>query len=494
MTPTPEQQKILDHKLSPGEMLKLIAYAGTGKTSTLVALAEANPKDQVLYLAFNKSVEQDASMRFPFNTTIKTGHALAYAAVARQYNIGNIYNWQLAKAYGIQIYEASLILRSFESYLNSAEPTCQPCHIEEDKLNKFNPLTYISGMCERVDNLFDDIQKGRHGLPMTHSGYVKLFQLSKPILGFPIILLDEAQDTNPVMLNIILYQAQQGSKVVLVGDPYQQIYSWRGALNAMDQVKAPSLRLTQSFRFGDEVAQYASKLLFTFFAEATPLTGLNTIPSRLSRNDMAAKHTIIARTNAGLVEAAYSAVMNDATIHIVGERAFQQTLSDITDCYYMYSKKRDLINNNRIKFHKDYQALQIYAEESFDVELSVRLQIVDNFGSSWPEVARKITAGLTDATSAQILLTTTHKSKGLEWDNVKLHDDFKEVFYYKTDEKGKTKILPKHLDRKPQRGDDTVLNPEEINLVYVAATRAKKVLDLPMHLQSVLTYDNNHKG
>ena len=62
------------------------------------------------------------------------------------------------------------------------------------------------------------------GLPTTHTGIVKLFQLKqriKPDLGdfFDVIMLDEAQDINDCMADIVL--GQKKSRILLVGDPHQ---------------------------------------------------------------------------------------------------------------------------------------------------------------------------------------------------------------------------------------------------------------------------------
>ncbi|EIR4881561.1 hypothetical protein LW377_004528, partial [Salmonella enterica] len=56
----------------------------------------------------------------------------------------------------------------------------------------------------------------------------------------------------------------QRCRVVLVGDRHQQIYRFRGADNAMDTPQlehADRLWLTNSFRFGPEVANVANRLL-----------------------------------------------------------------------------------------------------------------------------------------------------------------------------------------------------------------------------------------
>lgn len=58
-------------------------------------------------------------------------------------------------------------------------------------------------------------------LGMTHAGYLKLFQLSRPCLGrtYDVIMLDEAQDSNPCIANIVLRET--GCARILVGDSHQ---------------------------------------------------------------------------------------------------------------------------------------------------------------------------------------------------------------------------------------------------------------------------------
>lgn len=65
-------------------------------------------------------------------------------------------------------------------------------------------------------------------LEMTHAGYLKLFQLSRPILGrtYDVIMLDEAQDSNPCIASIVLRET--GCARILVGDSHQVRGAWHG--------------------------------------------------------------------------------------------------------------------------------------------------------------------------------------------------------------------------------------------------------------------------
>ncbi|WP_236707409.1 3'-5' exonuclease [Escherichia albertii] len=75
-----------------------------------------------------------------------------------------------------------------------------------------------------------------------------------------------------------------------------------------------------------------------------------------------------------------------------------------------------------------------------------------------------------DEKAAAVTVTTVHRAKGLEWDTVRLHEDFQDP---------------------EQPGPDNVQESEEIrrdelNLLYVAATRARKTLVLNSVLRQIL--------
>ena len=98
---------------------------------------------------------------------------------------------------------------------------------------------------------------------MPHDGYLKLWQLRNPSLqrvtNHDVLLLDEGQDMNPTMLNIFMNQSVTR---VIVGDPNQQIYMFRGAVNALGLISPThTYFLTQSFRFGPEIGFVANLCL-----------------------------------------------------------------------------------------------------------------------------------------------------------------------------------------------------------------------------------------
>ena len=96
-------------------------------------------------------------------------------------------------------------------------------------------------------------------LPLGHDGYLKVWALSQPRLPVDDILLEEAQDTNPVVLDVL---TDQDAQMIYVGDKDRRICTeWRGAINAMDEAGDPLGLSTTSFRFAGEIAEAANRLL-----------------------------------------------------------------------------------------------------------------------------------------------------------------------------------------------------------------------------------------
>lgn len=79
---TPEQNAIIEWQ---GNQLVVNGFAGTGKTTTLVQFAQANPDSKMLYLAYNRVIRDEAEQKFPFNVECKTSHQLDWSHFGRHF-------------------------------------------------------------------------------------------------------------------------------------------------------------------------------------------------------------------------------------------------------------------------------------------------------------------------------------------------------------------------------------------------------------------------
>ncbi|GIY13161.1 f-box DNA helicase 1 [Caerostris extrusa] len=300
---TNEQLRILNHKLQPRDIIKINALAGTGKTTTIIHLAQLYPQMKFLNIMFNKTVCEEAKKLFPLNVTCKTAHSIAYA------------QWGLRLKHKLSSkLRPHDLVPDLEHYAGLNDSKLLIHHVP----NNFGQTLQVianhrSLILEDAVQIWQKmIDKDNKSQRITHDVYLKLYQLSKTkIIGYDCIMVDEAQDSNPAMLNIVM---SQRLPVILVGDPNQQIYGFRGAKNALQNIRSThTYCLTKSnsfylklcsFRFGPEIAYIASCCLEVLNSSIfTTLVGSKQ-PSCID-GKLIGQYAIIARTNVQLFNEAF---------------------------------------------------------------------------------------------------------------------------------------------------------------------------------------------
>src|SRR5213075_891078 len=284
----------------------------------------------------------------------------------------------------------------------------------------------------------------------THDTYLKLFQLSKnPMAAYQVVMLDESQDTNACVLDI--FHTAQANFKVLVGDPYQQIYAWRGSVNAMAQVEAREAFLTESFRFGQDIADVANKILSMYGQADFSLVG-RARTRIVPREEIIGTQTCLFRTNAGLL---------DLALYFIPQGIAVELNTDVKDLIKLIESaialQAGLLNGVKHPTLIPFSSWAEVKESAKETpELARIVRIADEY--KLPNVL-DILKAYRKPTYPSVILTTAHKAKGLEFDNVLLANDFKE------------------LDK---------MNEEERNLLYVAVTRAKKLLALNSVVEQII--------
>lgn len=472
MQPTAEQQKALD-VFGTGSSLAIEAGAGTGKTTTLRQLAESTYRSGQ-YVAFNKAIVEESKAKMPPNVKCHTAHALAFRTIGKDFahrlKSPRVKSWQLAqmlKMDGLWVdapqgrkqlapgFLAGLTMRAVVRFCQSADLQPQPYHVPTvPGLDTADPNTgSVRGPNNRqvadyllpfVKRAWNDFTDRRGVLPYRHDHYLKLWQLSNPRIGAEFILFDECQDANPVMLAIV--ENQREAQHVFVGDSQQQIYSFTGAVNALQRIRetgAPVAFLTQSFRFGPEIAGLANNVLAMLGAELR-LIGTDTIPSLVT--DVANPNAILTRTNATAVRSVLNAQQAGTRVALVGGG------EEITS----FAKAAERLMNGQRVEHPDLACFETWgevqeyvAEDAQGGELRLNVSLVDDFGVD--TILEALDTTIPERT-ADLIVSTAHKSKGREWDRVRIADDFPDE----------------------PKGDFD----EELRLLYVAVTRAKLELDI----------------
>jgi superfamily I DNA/RNA helicase len=312
-------------------------------------------------------------------------------------------------------------------------------------------------------------------IEITHDFYLKKFQLSRPNLNFDYILFDEGQDASPAMLDVFI---NQKATKVIVGDTHQQIYGWRYAVNSLEKVDFESFNLSNSFRFRQEIADLASQSLIlkneiSDIAVTTTLVGQGNSTDTLSR-------AVIARSNLGLLLNAIKMVYEEQSIDSlyfegnINSYTYADEGASLYDVLNLRNQEHSKIKDVLIKSMRDLDDLEDYIKKTEDVQLGMLLEIVNEYGNEIPKIIKTLKLKHVEnhlRDSAEVIFSTVHRCKGMEYDDVYLVDDFIT--------KEKIASLPEDYFSEEKNIEKT---NEEINLLYVAITRTRNILRIPLDM------------
>jgi hypothetical protein len=470
-TPTAEQAHAIE-LFKTGESMVIEAGAGTGKTATLQLLADEATNRSGQYIAFNKAIVVEAQAKFPSNVKASTAHSLAFQAVGKKYGkrlrTPRMKSTQIARlvdiGHGIEVgevhmlpgYLAGLVMQGVRRFCQSGDYELAAKHFPyvmgidpHHEGRGANNWALAEQYLPAMQTAWADLSALNGALPFTHDHYLKLYQLTDPLIAADFVLFDEAQDANPVIAAIVA--AQEHAQLIHVGDSQQSIYGFTGAQNALAKVDTDHRAfLTQSFRFGQAIADEANKILARIDGAELRLTGNPEIDSVVGPIDD--PRAILTRTNAVAVNEVIAQQAIGRKPHLVGGG----------DQVLRFARAADELQRGQRTYHpelacfSDWAEVQAYVADDVqgdDIALLVRL--VDDFGT---DVITEALGRMPSEANADVTVSTAHKSKGREWATVRLADDFV---------------------RKPKNPADEPIEPtvEELRLQYVAVTRARFGLD-----------------
>ncbi len=468
---------------------RINAVAGSGKTTTLIEFAAAKPsKAKMLYIAFNKSVKLEAARKFAsrnlHNVKVETAHSLAYKHIVHRHNykvrpqgyktheivelLGLSNNGEKHAEYII----ANHISKYITYFCNSNKTKVQELNyldtISDAKAHSFATAFY-KYIIDGTRLLLSKMDKGE--IEITHDFYLKKFQLSKPVLHYDYILFDEGQDASAAMLDIFLNQ--KASKLI-VGDTHQQIYGWRYAVNSLEKTDFRTFHLSASFRFPQPIANLANEMLKwkKHLGKYDPIsiTGKGTTTEEVSK-------ATIARTNLGLLLNAINYITDNRKVkHIyfegnINSYTYADDGTSLYDVLSLFNSNHGQIRDKLIKSMNGLDDLEEYIEKTEDVQLAMMVEIVKEYGNEIPGIIKSLKelhTGDEDRSKAEMIFSTVHRAKGMEYDIVYLVNDFI-----------KESDLEKSNSVKQEGASDISKLNEEINLLYVAATRTKNKLHIP---------------
>jgi hypothetical protein len=467
MQPT-EEQALAVELFRSGVGLAIEAGAGTGKTSTLQFLA-ASTKDPGTYVAFNRAIVDEAKRKMPRTIRSSTAHGLAYKAVGNRFEhrlkSERMRSDKVARLLGVEYlviekYDggkkviqastlSSLVQRAIANFCFSADDGPGIHHVPwvegidpPDRSSRANNDLVRQHIRLALGKAWADLTLETGGLRFTHDVYLKLWQLQSPKIPGRFVLFDEAQDAAPVMLAAV--QAQEGKQLVYVGDSQQQIYEWRGAVNALQNVGAEAVAyLSESFRFGEPVADLANVVLSILEADLR-LTGRGG-PTDVMTSHMDDPDAILTRSNA-------EAVTQVLTLQREGRRPY--LVGGANDVVWFAEAAATLMagattDHPELACFDSWGEVKAYvADDPMGNDLKLLVDLIEEFGV--PTIVGALKE-MPEERDSDVCVSTAHKAKGREWNRVQIAGDFQEP-------------EPTNLG--------------EWRLLYVALTRARQALDV----------------
>ena len=462
-----DEQKLCVEASCRGANLKIKAFAGSGKTSTLVEIAK-NLSGRGLYLAYNKVIQLDAVKKFPEHIDCKTAHSFAYGANAyrikgrvRNLNVFDILEYiEIKQKHTCEESDiAFLTLKLLRVFANSDKQkidnyfsTSSVFDTVEGNDNK-ETKAIINYVINRAAEYWMQCIEKASMLPIEHDFYLKMYQLSQPNLSnaYDFILFDECQDANPVLLDIL---SRQTCQKIYVGDEHQQIYSWRGSINAFAKLEGEEYYLSQSFRFGEGLSKLAN-IITLAKGEKKLLRGFPAVETSIAQKSIDFPFTVLCRTNARIIEVILK--FRSKRLHVVG--GVVEVLNLAKSGYALFTDDISNVKHLKLKQFKSWNAMLHFNHKYQDPDITFLAKLIKEHDHGFKSVISQIdNANYVAEDIADITLSTIHKSKGREWNNVVVEDDFM-IF-------GAGGTIEEIL----------INDTEELNLIYVAVTRVKRSL------------------
>jgi superfamily I DNA/RNA helicase len=286
--PTEEQERIFTFIKKRHENILIRAYAGTGKTSTIVEAVNLLPKDKnIMFLAFNKHIQEELKTKLNEDIRCYTTYGIGTGAIKRKYGDSIQFDEFKAdkiiqkKAKSWELNDEFDDEEAIDFYLNSIKKLCNLCRLTLTTKPEFIP--YIADRYDvnlkkpkdikRVLKVLDEMSTDRKTYDYTDMIYLPA--IDNGIWFFPqdYVFVDEIQDLNRCQIKIVEKVLKKDKvtkkitgRLISVGDFFQGVYGF----NAADEKSfewfekfqnTKILPLSVSFRCSQAVIREAQKIV-----------------------------------------------------------------------------------------------------------------------------------------------------------------------------------------------------------------------------------------
>ena len=481
-SPTPEQELVYSAATATRDNLLIQALAGAAKTSTLVGIAQRIKGTPILSVAFNKRIADEMQARLPGHCTAKTLNSIGHAAwgqhIGKRLVVESGKSGNIIKSLDLSSAEQELLRECFSDVVRLTAKAKLFGYVPEGRYEEALHLISWDELKEVLADeeydplawaLLDDILI--KSINLSYSGTIDyddqlymstLFGAQLP--RFPLTLVDEAQDLSP--LNHQMIQQLVGNRrLIAVGDHYQSIYGFRGAVSdgmavLRHRFQMKEFFLTVSFRCPKKVILKARERAPAMKWAENALEGSVTEilsdrngPVAWGPNLFPARCAVICRNNAPIFSLGLKLLAAGRGVQIRGMDVSKRLIKILKELGDLEMSREDLLDHLA-----RWRNVKIDEGKLSEETIQDRYDCLCVFARAAPTLGGAIRhAEKLFAAEGPIELLSGHKSKGLEW-----HD----VFH----------LDPWRIPSKYAKGVEE--KEQEANLEYVITTRAKSSLTL----------------
>jgi DNA helicase II / ATP-dependent DNA helicase PcrA len=435
MVPSIYQEAIYNYIKTGDGNLVVHAGAGSGKTTTAVEALKYIPSGKkTIFLAFNKAIAVELQKRVPSSVVVKTLHALGWGAVMKNYSASlegdKVYFaiQELAKgwtdlpdqkvAYYNRITKIVDLLRlTLGCTVADAILLCEKYDIEN-----------FDGEDERAIEVFERVSKDRTCFDFVDMLYVPVVENMRfPLYDF--VLVDEVQDCSQLQHKLIqkLINPNRG-RAIYIGDPNQSIYSFLGAdpesfASVLARPNTVKLPLTVSYRCAKSIVRHAQQIVPEIQYHDDKPEG--EVVHEGSVKNIKEGDMVLCRINSSLVCLCLDFINQGRKAYIRGSDIGKSLVAFIKPyegkelshmCSKLQQKYHKLLDRMKKKYpDRDIQSVK--QVQTFQ-ERKRAIEAIADTVETVQEVVDKINKLFSDDAQAGIILSTIHKAKGLEANNV----------------------------------------------------------------------------
>ena len=486
------QLAIIDFIKNGNGNLVVEASAGSGKSFTLIKCVEEIPGDKrILLSAFNRDIATVLKRKAKdmTNVNVCTLHSLGLQMLQRNYpneellldefKYKSYVNTNIKSLSSINTYELSK--RDFARYMNNIENfinfgRCYLCETVKD-LEFIEDRYDIDTIADEKEIALDVLAYGKANL--SQIDYTDMIWLPNVLFCKPIgmqydwIFIDEAQDLSVCQREILLKCRKINTRMCLFGDSEQSLYAFSSAdpesfKKLKELPNTSSLPLSISYRCAKNIVDFAKKIVPSI--EENNDGRLGEVKYDVHLDEIKDGDMVLCRNNAPLMQVYIDFIKQGKKCFIRGKdiglnlknmvkrtgmSALNVKLQDDGVFVRLYDLLFDMINETVSKYNVTYFDAVESAMIANRLDMIKALEILSDGINTADELIERINNIFSDRKKGGISLSTIHKAKGLEADNVY--------------------IVCKHLMPSNRAKKDWEIR-QEYNLMYVAYTRAKNIL------------------